>query len=69
MDTVLCYSIVSQTHFKLCLKNLKERDNSDDEGVDGRTKLKQILRKNDARLYITFTWLRKVTNGEFVLIG
>jgi hypothetical protein len=35
----------SEMRTKLCLKNLKERDHSDDFGVDGRIILKLNFRK------------------------
>jgi hypothetical protein len=43
--------------------NLKERDHSEDLGVDGRTILEWILRKQAWGVQTGFIWLRIGTSG------
>jgi len=45
------------------LENLEERDHSDDLGVNGRTILEWILRKEGGWMWTGFIWLRIGTNG------
>jgi hypothetical protein len=43
-------------------KNVKERDHSEDLGVDGRI-LQRILEKYIGKLFVGFIWLRRGTSG------
>jgi hypothetical protein len=47
-------------HTKLCSEYLKETDLLGDLGIDGKILLKQILKKQDVRVWIGFMWLRRV---------
>jgi hypothetical protein len=44
-------------------ESLKERDHSEDLGIDGRIILRMILRKYSLRFWIGFIWLKIMTGG------
>jgi len=44
-------------HVIFHLENLKERDHSEDLGIDGRTIMKLILGKQCGKLWTRFIWL------------
>jgi hypothetical protein len=43
--------------------NLRERDHLEDPGADGRTILRQILKKWDVEAWTAVIWLRIGTSG------
>jgi hypothetical protein len=47
-------------------ESLKERDHSEDQGVDGRMSLEWILGRLAGRVWSGFTWLRKGTGGRLL---
>jgi hypothetical protein len=44
-------------------ENLKERDHSEDSGIDGRIVLRWIFRKWDVGVWTGSSWLRIETGG------
>jgi hypothetical protein len=49
--------------YKVWVGNLKERENLDNLGVDGRINLKWILKKCDKVAWTALMWLRMGTGG------
>jgi hypothetical protein len=50
-------------HTVIWLENLKERDHSEDGGVDGKIILKWILGKQSGKVWIEYIWLRIESSG------
>jgi hypothetical protein len=48
------------------LESVKGRDHSENTGIDGRTILKCISRKQGERVWTEFKWLRIGTNDKFL---
>jgi len=49
-----------------CWGNLKERQHSEDPGIDGRIILRRIIRKCDVGVRTGSSWLRIGTDGGHV---
>ena len=47
---------------------MRERDNFNDPGVDGRIILRWIFRKWDVEVWTESSWLRKGTGGGLLLM-
>jgi hypothetical protein len=52
---------------KLWSKNLKGRDHSEEQGVDGNIILERILGKWGGKLCTGCIWLKTETNGRLLL--
>jgi len=49
--------------YKFCVKNLKVREHLDDPGINGRALFKQILKKQNGKLWNGFILLRTGITG------
>jgi hypothetical protein len=49
--------------YRVLVGNLKERDHSEDSGVDGKNILRWFFRKWDVGVWTESSWLRAETGG------
>jgi hypothetical protein len=54
--------------YKVLVGKPKERDHSEDQGVDGRMGSELILEKLDEGVWIKFAWLRIGTSGMLLCL-
>ena len=59
-----CSTYGREEYTGLWWRNLRERDNLEDSGVDGRIILTWIFRKWDVGVWTGLIWLRIGTGGE-----